>query len=32
MIEELEKKVHEGQALTPEEVIRTVEKAPLDAL
>lgn len=32
MIEELEKKVHEGQALAPEEVLRTVEKAPLDAL
>ena len=32
MIEELEKKVHEGQALTPEEVLRMVEKTPLDAL
>ncbi len=32
MIEELEKKVYEGQALMPEEVLRAVGETPLDAL
>ena len=32
MIEKLERKVHEGQPFTPEEVLQLTENAPLDAL